>query len=54
MLIIREARGDDFERVYPLLLEFKNPHLNKERLAATFHRSQRIAERPLRLDACRR
>jgi hypothetical protein len=30
MLIIREARGDDFERVYPLLLEFKNPHLNKE------------------------
>src|SRR6516165_5062621 len=30
MLIIREARGDDFERVYPLLLEFKNPYLNKE------------------------
>jgi len=30
MLIIREARGDDFERVYPLLLEFKNPHLSKE------------------------
>lgn len=30
MLIIREARNDDFERVYPLLLEFKNPHLNKE------------------------
>jgi acetoacetyl-CoA synthetase len=30
VLIIREARGDDFERVYPLLLEFKNPHLNKE------------------------
>lgn len=30
MLIIREARGDDFERVYPLLLEFKNPHLNKD------------------------
>jgi acetoacetyl-CoA synthetase len=30
MLVIREARGDDFERVYPLLLEFKNPHLSKE------------------------
>jgi hypothetical protein len=30
MLTIREARGDDFELVYPLLLEFKNPHLNKE------------------------
>jgi acetoacetyl-CoA synthetase len=30
MPIIREARGDDFERVYPLLLEFKNPHLTKE------------------------
>jgi acetoacetyl-CoA synthetase len=28
--IIREARGDDFERVYPLLLEFKNPHLDTE------------------------
>src|SRR5690242_11732960 len=30
MVIIRKARGDDFERVYPLLLEFKNPYLNKE------------------------
>jgi acetoacetyl-CoA synthetase len=30
VLIIREARGDDFERVYPLLLEFKNPHLIEE------------------------
>jgi acetoacetyl-CoA synthetase len=30
VLIIREARGADFERVYPLLLEFKNPHLTKE------------------------
>lgn len=30
MLIIREARGDDFERVYPLLLEFNNPYLDKE------------------------
>jgi hypothetical protein len=30
VVIIREARGDDFERVYPLLLEFKNPHLSKE------------------------
>jgi acetoacetyl-CoA synthetase len=28
--IVREARGDDFERVYPLLLEFKNSHLSKE------------------------
>jgi acetoacetyl-CoA synthetase len=30
VLIIREARSEDFERVYPLLLEFKNPHLTKE------------------------
>jgi hypothetical protein len=30
MPIIREARGDDFERVYPLLLEFENPNLNTE------------------------
>jgi acetoacetyl-CoA synthetase len=30
VLIIREARGDDFERIYPLLLEFKNPHLDKD------------------------
>ena len=30
MVTIREARTDDFERVYPLLLEFKNPHLSKE------------------------
>jgi len=30
MPIIREARGDDFEQVYPLLLEFKNPHLKQE------------------------
>jgi acetoacetyl-CoA synthetase len=28
--IIREARGDDFERVYPLLLEFNNLNLKKE------------------------
>jgi hypothetical protein len=28
--IIREARGDDFERVYPLLLEFENRNLTKE------------------------
>jgi acetoacetyl-CoA synthetase len=28
--IIREARGDDFERVYPLLLEFENKHLTKK------------------------
>jgi len=30
MQTIREARGNDFERVYPLLLEFKNPHLREE------------------------
>ena len=30
MLTIREARADDFDRVYPLLLEFKNPSLKKE------------------------
>ena len=30
MLIIREAGGDDFERIYPLLLEFENPHLSTE------------------------
>ena len=30
MPIIREVRGNDFERVYPLLLEFNNPNLKKE------------------------
>jgi len=30
MPMIREARSDDFERVYPLLLEFDNPHLDVE------------------------
>ncbi len=30
MVIIREARADDFERVYPLLLEFENPYLKAE------------------------
>jgi hypothetical protein len=30
VLIIREARGEDFERVYPLLLEFENPNLKTE------------------------
>jgi hypothetical protein len=30
MPIIRKARGDDFERVYPLLLGFKDPHLKEE------------------------
>ncbi|MBV9559058.1 MAG: GNAT family N-acetyltransferase [Bradyrhizobium sp.] len=30
MPIIREARSDDFERVYPLLLEFENPNLTAE------------------------
>lgn len=30
MPVIREARAEDFERVYPLLLEFENSHLSKE------------------------
>src|SRR5215468_5831498 len=30
MPIIREARADDFKRVYPLLLAFKNPHVKEE------------------------
>jgi hypothetical protein len=30
MPMIREARSDDFERVYPLLLQFDNPHLDVE------------------------
>jgi acetoacetyl-CoA synthetase len=30
VVIIREARGGDFERVYPLLLEFKNSRLSME------------------------
>jgi len=30
VLVIREARSDDFEHVYPLLLEFNNPYLSKE------------------------
>jgi hypothetical protein len=30
MPIIREARADDFDRVYPLLLGFENPHLSAE------------------------
>jgi hypothetical protein len=30
VVTIREARADDFERVYPLLLEFENPHLTRE------------------------
>jgi hypothetical protein len=30
MPTIREARVDDFERVYPLLLEFENAHLSAE------------------------
>jgi acetoacetyl-CoA synthetase len=36
VLIIREAGGDDFERVYPLLLEFKNSHLTKEQWRQLF------------------
>ena len=30
MTSIREARGADFSRVYPLLLEFKNPNLTQD------------------------
>jgi hypothetical protein len=30
VVIIREARADDFEHVYPLLAEFENPHLKTE------------------------
>jgi acetoacetyl-CoA synthetase len=30
MLTIREARGDDFSRVYPLLLDFHNKHVSEE------------------------
>ena len=30
MVSIREARADDFEHVYPLLVEFENPHLKTE------------------------
>jgi hypothetical protein len=30
VLIIREARGNDFDGVYPLLLEFENPNLSTE------------------------
>jgi hypothetical protein len=30
VVIIREARADDFEHVYPLLVEFENPHLKTE------------------------
>ena len=30
MPVIREARGSDFDRVHPLLLEFKNVNLKKE------------------------
>jgi len=30
VVTIREARADDFERVYPLLVEFENPHLETE------------------------
>jgi len=29
MVTVRKAMGDDFERVYPLLLEFKNPYIRK-------------------------
>ncbi len=30
MVCIRDARAEDFEKVYPLLLEFNNDHLTKE------------------------
>jgi hypothetical protein len=30
MVSIRDAHADDFEIVYPLLLEFNNPHITKE------------------------
>jgi hypothetical protein len=30
VVTIREARADDFERVYPLLVQFENPHLRTE------------------------
>jgi hypothetical protein len=30
VVIIREARADDFERVYPFLVEFENPYLKTE------------------------
>ena len=30
MVTIREARAEDFERVYPLLVEFENAHLKTE------------------------
>jgi acetoacetyl-CoA synthetase len=36
MLTIREARGEDFARVYPLLLEFHNKGLTKEQWSQLF------------------
>src|SRR5258708_12259733 len=36
MLTIREARGEDFPRVYPLLLEFHNKGLTKEQWRQLF------------------
>jgi len=36
MLTIREARGDDFSRVYPLLLRFHNKGLDKEHWSQLF------------------
>ncbi len=30
MVTVRKASGDDFERVVPLLLDFKNPYIRKE------------------------
>jgi hypothetical protein len=36
MVTIREARGEDFPRVYPLLLEFQNKGLTKEHWSQLF------------------
>jgi hypothetical protein len=36
MVTIRKASGDDFERIYPLLLKFKNPYIRKNRWSQLF------------------
>jgi hypothetical protein len=36
MVTIREARGEDFPRVYPLLLEFRNKGLSREHWSQLF------------------
>jgi len=30
MISVKKARSEDFEKLYPLLLEFENPHLSKD------------------------